>query len=109
MDGYLGETIVDIEQTEFKDYAQSDLVLYYIESYGQIDGDHHKQWVIDQITRILLGTKVIIKLAKWEDGYTEYRINIDEPPRKYLDWITVMRGEDIDGESEYGYDMGITP
>lgn len=25
--------------------------------YGQIDGDHHKTWVIDQIVRILTGDK----------------------------------------------------
>lgn len=25
--------------------------------YGQIDGDHHKTWVIDQIVRILTGNK----------------------------------------------------
>lgn len=25
--------------------------------YGQIDGDHHKAWVIDQIIRILTGNK----------------------------------------------------
>ena len=27
-----------------------------IEHYGGIDGGHHKQWVIDQVVRILLGS-----------------------------------------------------
>lgn len=26
-------------------------------SYGQIDGDHHKMWVIDQMVRALTGDK----------------------------------------------------
>ncbi len=31
--------------------------------YGQIDGDHHKTWVIDQMLRLLAG----------EEGYGELR------------------------------------
>lgn len=39
------------------------------ERFGMIDGDHHKQWVIDQMIRMLLG-----------DGYQVWvdKMNADE-------------------------------
>lgn len=36
-------------------------------SYGQIDGSHHKAWVIDQMVRVLCGTEE--KYRKWIDAY----------------------------------------
>lgn len=47
--------------------------------YGQIDGNHHKMWVIDQIVRVLLG-----------DGYEK--------------WV-----EEYEGDDEYEWDVGIAP
>lgn len=32
--------------------------LNFAQSYGSIDGDHHKQWVIDQMVRALTGNTV---------------------------------------------------
>ena len=51
--------------------------------YGQIDGAHHKTWVIDQIVRVLSG-----------DCYEEL---IEEN----------NRGED--GPNTYNWDIGIAP
>jgi hypothetical protein len=34
--------------------------------YGSIDGAHHKQWVIDQLARILL-----------DDGYEQWKHNLE--------------------------------
>lgn len=111
MHGYLGETPVDVKNSPFKDYTEKDWAIYYIESYGQIDGAAHKQWVLDQVARILLGTKVNIKLAKWENGEEEYRVNTDENPSKeYLDWVDGSLGKTYpDGSREYSYDEGIAP
>lgn len=53
--------------------------------YGQIDGGHHKMWVIDNMLRILLGKK-------------DYAIFVEE----YYE-------EDEDGEVEYEWDTGIAP
>jgi uncharacterized HAD superfamily protein len=53
--------------------------------YAQIDGDHHKMWVIDNILRILLGKK-------------DYAIFVEE----YYE-------EDEDGEVEYIWDTGVAP
>lgn len=52
-------------------------------SYGQIDGAHHKQWVIDQMLRVLCGDK-------YDEKVTESK-----------------RGED--GPETYSYDVGVAP
>ena len=52
--------------------------------YGQVDGDHHKMWVIDQMVRALLG----VEYAQWVEAYQE----IDE-----------------EGEPQYFWDEGVAP
>lgn len=37
--------------------------------YGQIDGSHHRLWVIDQIVRVLCGSEE--EYNKWVSKYTE--------------------------------------
>ena len=108
---FLGETIVDIESTPFKGYTPQDWALHYIETYGQHDGGHHKQWTMDQIARILKDTTVVIELAKWSNGEQEYRISTGEPSKKYLDWVKYMMGayDEEYEEYEYTYDEGIAP
>lgn len=94
---YLCETIIkqgDIP--EFKDYASIDWILYYIEHYAGIDGNHHKAWVSDQIVRIIKGTKIIIKKATWSDGQYEYRVSTGKPSKEYKDWVIDMK-KGIDG------------
>ena len=51
--------------------------------YGGIDGGHHKQWVLDQVVRILLGDK-------------------------YTDWVTEYSKDDL-GDFVYEWDEGIAP
>ena len=36
-------------------------------SYGQIDGSHHKMWVIDQMVRALCGSEE--EYVKWVEEY----------------------------------------
>lgn len=52
--------------------------------YGQIDGSHHKMWVINQMVRVLCGDKE--EYRKWVEAY-----------------------ETPDGEDYYVWDMGIAP
>lgn len=58
-------------------------------------------------------TKVIVKLAKWDDGLEEYRFWLDEPSQKYLEWVEEMKGPWVKTENyegrEYDYDEGIAP
>ena len=56
--------------------------LKYAWSYGQIDGSHHKMWVIDQMVRALL-----------EDEYEEW----------------VKRYATPDGDDYWEWDAGIAP
>ena len=109
MEGYLGETIINIADSEFKDYSKFDWAMYFIERYGQIDGAHHKQWVLDQVARIYHGTQVIVKEASWDNGEKEFRVSLtDEPSNTYKEWVTEMNdGED--GPNTYSYDEGIAP
>jgi len=82
----------------------------YIERYAQIDGAHHKQWVLDQIVRIIKNTPIVIKLAKWTDGTEEYRYDTDYPSKEYLDWVEEVKEYDAENyEYIYDYDEGIAP
>jgi hypothetical protein len=108
MKGYLGQTVVDVKDTPFQYYAPADWAMYFIERYGQIDGDHHKLWVLDQVARILKGTPVIVNLAKWDNGYEEYRVWTGDESIEYTNWVNEMIGNK-DGEPGYSYDEGIAP
>ena len=50
------------------------IVLDLIEKYGGIDGDHHKQWLLDQIVVILAPDyrKWIQEYSLGEDGPNTY-------------------------------------
>jgi hypothetical protein len=112
MNGYLGETPFDLStHPEYKNYTPAQWALYFIGRYGQIEGDHHRCWVLDQAARILNGTPVVAVEAKWDNGHTELRISVaDEPSQSYLNWVKEMKGPaDENGETEYGYDEGIAP
>lgn len=107
---YLGKTpIKNLEGTPYEGNDKVDWALYWVGSYGQIDGEHHKLWVLDQVARILNGTKVNVFLAKWDNGFEEYRHSLGEPSQEYLDWVTWMRGDDGDGGDEYSYNEGSCP
>jgi hypothetical protein len=105
---FLGEFDVNIADSSFKNYSPFDWAMYFIESYGQIDGSDHKQWVLDQVAQIYNGVEVTVKLAKWDDGHEEYRINLKESNDKYKIWVNDMcSGED--GDYTYSYDSGSAP
>jgi len=106
MEGYLGTTEVDVSKhPEFSQYTQADWAMFFIGRYGQFDGGHHKAWVLDQVARILKGTKVLVTLARWENGHEEFRYQLDEPSQDYKDWVKDMLGDD----NEYDYDEGCAP
>jgi hypothetical protein len=81
----------------------------FIESYGQIDGGHHKQWVLDQVARILHGTPVELCLAKWDNGQQKYRFSTGEPSAEYKAWVKERLGMFDNEMNEYAYDEGIAP
>ena len=110
MNNYLGEFPVDISTNPYVNHTPSDWAMEYIAAYGQIDGAHHKQWLLDQVVRILKGTPVIIKEARWENHAPELRFNTDKPSKEYIEWVMEMKGEGNEEDGyEYGYDSGIAP
>ena len=51
--------------------------------YGGIDGAHHKDWVIDQMVRVLAGDdydKIVAKACAGEDGPQTYSWNVGIAP-----------------------------
>lgn len=108
---YLGEEIIDVKKHEkYSRYTAKEWVLLYLEMYSGVDGSHHKDWVLDQIARILKGTQVEVKLAKWDNGKSEYRFDTKNPTKEYKDWVLFMKGKiDENGDYEYDYDEGISP
>lgn len=64
------------------DRERIDEALGIISRYGGIDGDHHKQWVLDQVVRAL------------------------HP--NYPEWVRVQRAGE-DGPNTYAWDEGIPP
>ena len=109
MINYLGEfpSSFGIEMTK------EEWVLTYLVQYKGIHGTHHKDWLLDQIARIMLGTPVTTVSAKWgkstEDvEHEEIRFRTGMPSQAYLEWVAqYQNGED--GPETYQYYVGIAP
>jgi hypothetical protein len=86
------ETVV--EHSESKE----ELAMWFISNYSYVDGANHKQWLIDQLTRILMGTPVIKEKAEWAGGHFEFRYSTGKPSNEYLKWV----GDDIDSTDVVG-------
>ncbi len=54
--------------------------LQIISQYGGIDGGHHKQWVLDQVVRILADDyEEWVKIPKgWDEKENDYMYDWDE-------------------------------
>lgn len=104
MNGYLGEFECMIPPT----FSKEQWAMYFIECYGQIDGDHHKAWVLDQVARILNGASIQCNEARWENGHKEMRVTVGTSDA-YEEWVQKMEGQDGDDEYFYGYNEGIAP
>lgn len=73
------ETLIDSRLSKLSHEELKEIVKTVLQSiiipYGQIDGDHHKTWVIDQIVRKLMGYKydTFIKAVNYgKDGPDTY-------------------------------------
>lgn len=51
--------------------------------YGQIDGDHHKMWVIDQMVRALCGNE-----EEYADWVETYEAPLSNNRYDYYEWNT---------------------
>lgn len=98
----------------FKDASEDDLKERIWQAYkiivecGQIDGAHHKDWVMDQAIRALIGDKKVpINATDYKgNDYTYNGYNNDS--KVYRQFVKFMQdGED--GPHTYSYDAGIAP
>jgi hypothetical protein len=104
MEGYLGETLID-DDGPFAGCTKEQWALHWIEQYGQIDGDHHKAWVLDQVVRILKGTPVKVYIARWDNGEMEFRACLGDASDEYKAWLESEMGPN----HEEDYNSGIAP
>jgi len=112
MADFLGvEELSSSEGTPYAEFTPNLWALSFITKYGGIDGSHHKDWVLDQVARVLNGTPVVIFVSRWNDGREEYSFETGDPSEDYLSWVTSMKGkfDEETGEYEYDYDEGIAP
>lgn len=72
MEGYLG----DFDITNERDTSKDTIIKQLIMKYGGIDGAHHKDWLLDQIARIVCNAEITVYEARWENGHCEDRIRI---------------------------------
>lgn len=56
--------------------SPTDEALSLIFRFGGIDGEHHKQWLLDQVVRKLTGDNYQKWVAEWESG--------EDGPRTYI-------------------------
>jgi hypothetical protein len=107
MENYLGEFAVKLKDTPFAAFGPDDWALYFIGRYGGIDGAHHKQWLVDQVARILNGAAIHVVEARWGGGHAEYRVTVGASD-KYAAWVAAMKSGE-DGPETYDWDEGVPP
>lgn len=81
-------------------------------TWGSIDGAHHKQWVIDQMVRMLTGCPEVERVNTSAVGGPMPYIDLGESD-EYLAWVRMAGREDereLDGSPTYEpWDTGISP
>lgn len=75
--------------------------------YGGEDGGHHKQWVLDQVVRILTDCPTVQRTALSAYG-TEYTYDALGESPEYLAWVACCKAGE-DGPETYEWDEGIAP
>lgn len=75
--------LITEEREPENDADRIDLAVDVAFEFGQIDGDHHKAWTIDQMVRVLAGERYAALIEEYRDG--------------------------VDGPDTYTWDEGIAP
>ena len=73
-------------------------------NYSQIDGGHHKAWVIDQMVRALTGSKLAEGEELWPVGWDEMDLSKD-----CYSLFIASHNAGEDGPNTYSWDEGIAP
>lgn len=78
MEGYLGEFEVNANYTKYSGYTKIDYALEWMEDVEKDMGANVIFKAMKGAEKILRGSKVIVKEARWKNGYKEYRLYIGE-------------------------------
>lgn len=98
--------------------------LFVAAQSGGVDGEAHKQWVIDQMVRALTGCPIENRTVRDCDG-VEYTFPRQGESEEYTEWVRAFKGgrwvhgaytvgnnEYVDGEDgpdTYDWDEGVVP
>jgi hypothetical protein len=72
--------------------------------YGNIDGGHHRKWVIDQMVRTLCGCPVV-KISMEDGNGHAYELEALGENEQYCAFVEEYEGE----EGEYEWELGTPP
>ena len=75
--------------------------------YGGEDEAHHKQWVLDQVVRILTNCPTVQQTGLSAGGTTYTYDTLSESP-EYLEWVRHRKAGE-NGPDTYEWDEGIAP
>jgi hypothetical protein len=74
---------------------------------GQVDGEHHKAWAIDQMVRALTGCPMVTRTAI-DHRYQPYEYKAQGESEEYQRFIAEYRAGE-DGPNTYSWEEGIAP
>lgn len=80
--------------------------LEYASRYGDIDGAHHKMWVIDQMVRALTNCPTVTKTTVHNNREFEWEDQGES--KEYNEWVARHCDGD-DGPETYYWETGIAP
>jgi hypothetical protein len=92
-------------RTDAEVTALEDRIKKALDQASNVDGAHHKQWIIDQMVRALTGCPIVERTS--DDG--SYTYETQGESEEYLAWCREYEGDEDDEENYYEWDEGIAP
>lgn len=81
---------VDVRNTQFSNYNRYDWVMLWIEIHGGAESGKSKDWLLNQITEIMNGVQVIVRVRKTEKK-SEYLFFLDNDNSEFCQWQKAIR------------------
>jgi hypothetical protein len=92
-------------RTEGDVTALEDRIKKALDLASNVDGAHHKQWIIDQMVRALTGCPDVRRQSR--DG--SYTYETQGESEAYLAWVRAYEGDPDDEDVYCHWDKGIAP
>lgn len=99
--------LVEYQELQAENARLRETIHGALEIADNIDGAHHKQWIIDQMVRVLTNCPIVEKKALDYKG-NPYSFRALGESDEYIEWIKdYQNGKD--GPATYEWDTGIAP